>query len=346
MNDLLKTGAPVALGLSGGKDSHAMAFAVTKYLDEIGHPRSKRVAVHADLGVIEWEMSQEWCSRTAAALGLELITVRRAAGDLADRMEDRWRRIKARYGRMALLRMMSPWPSAAMRYCTSETKVAPINSALRKRFPGEAIISACGIRRQESPARSKQPVAKPNAKLFGGLDWHPIIEWFDDEVFAEVDSSPVPLHPAYRTFGSTRLSCSFCVLARISDHEAALRFAPNHATYVRLVELEADSAFSFQPSRWLGDLNPGLLGEDLHRRLEAAKALAPTRVALQAELPKVDLENAWPPRAVTAEEAEIIARVRCRIAELYGISAQMTCVNTTEVRAFFAKADQPLGAAA
>ena len=49
---LVQSGAPVALGLSGGKDSHAMAFAVTRFLDGLNHPRNKRVAIHADLGDI------------------------------------------------------------------------------------------------------------------------------------------------------------------------------------------------------------------------------------------------------------------------------------------------------
>ena len=46
-----------------------------------------------------------------------------------------------------------------MRFCTSELKTAIITRELRKRFPGRDILNVTGVRRQESDARSKMPVA-------------------------------------------------------------------------------------------------------------------------------------------------------------------------------------------
>lgn len=57
---LLLAGAPVAIGVSGGKDSCAQAFAVMAYLDAIGHT-GPRVLVHADLGRVEWKDSLPTC---------------------------------------------------------------------------------------------------------------------------------------------------------------------------------------------------------------------------------------------------------------------------------------------
>ena len=56
INSLLASNAPVAWGVSGGKDSVALALAGQAYLDSIGHT-GPRVLVHADLGRIEWQDS-------------------------------------------------------------------------------------------------------------------------------------------------------------------------------------------------------------------------------------------------------------------------------------------------
>jgi hypothetical protein len=56
----LKNGAPVAIGVSGGKDSAATGFATTDYLNEIGHP-GPRLLVHRDLGRVEWRQSLRVC---------------------------------------------------------------------------------------------------------------------------------------------------------------------------------------------------------------------------------------------------------------------------------------------
>ena len=43
-------GTVVAMSLSGGKGSTAAAFTANAVLDAARHPRSRRIAVHADLG--------------------------------------------------------------------------------------------------------------------------------------------------------------------------------------------------------------------------------------------------------------------------------------------------------
>lgn len=47
---LLNDGAPVAIGVSGGKDSSAVAFATVAHLDRIGHS-GPRVLIHSDPGI-------------------------------------------------------------------------------------------------------------------------------------------------------------------------------------------------------------------------------------------------------------------------------------------------------
>lgn len=73
--------APVAIGVSGGKDSSAVAIRTFEYLDDCGH-RGPRLLVRCDLGEIEWAESLPMCERLAASLGTELLVLRRGAGGL------------------------------------------------------------------------------------------------------------------------------------------------------------------------------------------------------------------------------------------------------------------------
>ena len=280
--DLIHAGSPVAIGVSGGKDSGALALALSEYLDSRGHPKEKRVLVHADLGLIEWPESLEWCEKLSERLSIPLVVVRRQAGGMIERWEKRWTDNFERYLSARCLRVILPWSTAAMRFCTSELKTDVICSALKKRFPGETIISATGIRAEESSARAKAPISKDQAKLRGtragtrGVDWNPILTWKIESVWAIHKRYDFPLHPAYAQFGASRVSCAYCILSTAKDQLAALSHPANRASYIRLCELELKSAFSFQGTRWLCDLDPVLREELLpgsSERLIQAKAL-------------------------------------------------------------------------
>ena len=213
---MLAADAAVAIGVSGGKDSQACAIRTTKYLDEIGH-RGPRVLIHADLGAVEWRDSLPSCERLAAHLGLELIVVRRKAGDMLARWRKRWQNNVTRYRNLSCVRLILPWSTPSMRFCTSELKVAPIASALKGRFPAHPIINVSGIRRQESSKRRKMPVAAVEPKLqranYAGATWNPIIEWNLEAVLSQIRHSDQSLHEAYVRYGSTRVSCAFCIMS-------------------------------------------------------------------------------------------------------------------------------------
>ena len=152
VRELVAAGAPIAIGVSGGKDSCAAAIAVVEHLHAVGH-KSPVVLVHADLGDsdpalnVEWSDSLPTCERLAAFLGVELVVTRRAAGGMMKRWLKRWENNKKRYAELSCVKIILPWSTPAMRFCTSELKSAPIAAALVKRFPGHRIISACGVRR-------------------------------------------------------------------------------------------------------------------------------------------------------------------------------------------------------
>jgi 3'-phosphoadenosine 5'-phosphosulfate sulfotransferase (PAPS reductase)/FAD synthetase len=229
------------------------------------------------------------------------------------------------------VKLILPWSTASMRFCTSELKTSIICRALVRRFSGQTILSATGIRRQESPNRAKAPVAKPQPKLASaswhtkGLDWHPILDWTTQQVFAYLEEKEVPLHEAYTRYGSSRVSCCFCILSSQNDLAAASRCAENQAVYRDLVALEAASRFPFQSGRWLGDVAPHWLTEELRQAVVVAKAGAQRREAAEANIPQHLLyTEGWPRTIPTAAEASLLCDVRREVASAVGIDVGYT----------------------
>lgn len=330
---LLDRNCVCSIGVSGGKDSDACAIAVSRYLDQIGHT-GPRVLIHADLGRVEWRDSQLGCERLAAKLGWELMVVRRKAGDMLARWEGRWANNVARYNDLSCVKIILPWSTPSMRFCTSELKVDVITSNLKKRFPAHEIINVTGIRRQESANRARMPVSAPQAKLqrrgLDGLTWNAIIEWPIEDVLATIASEGLQLHEAYRIYGASRVSCAFCIMSSILDMQAAAGCADNHVLYTQMVELEAKSTFAFQGGRWLADNAPHLLSTDLRERVAVAKENAKLRQALEAQLPKHLLFKSGLPTVMpTQDEAQLIAGIRTKVSELLELDA--ACLTSDSV---------------
>ena len=337
VTDLLAQNAPVGIGTSGGKDSCALAFAVLAHLREIGHT-GPRVLIHADLGRVEWQDSMATCRRLANATGAELVVVRRKAGDLMDRWLSRQANCRARYINLECVKLILPWSTPSMRFCTSELKSVPIANELAARFPGRTILSVAGIRAQESARRAKAPVAQINNRLCrkklgtSGLDWHPIITWNTRDVFDYLAECRFPLHEAYRVFGSTRVSCVYCIMGSTGDLRAAATCAQNQGIYREMCELEITSTFSFQSS-WLSDVAPHLLTPDQVARLDRAKEIAKARAVLEKRIPKrLEFTKGWPTFVPTMAEAELLAEVRQEMGVLLGIEVKYTTADSVRAR--------------
>ncbi|RDW14405.1 phosphoadenosine phosphosulfate reductase domain-containing protein [Paracoccus thiocyanatus] len=318
VREALAAGAPVAIGISGGKDSQAAVIATIGHLDLIRHT-GPRVLVHADLGIVEWDASLTICQELARHFGVELITVRRKAGGLMERWEARWRSSVERYCNLLTVTLVPCWSTPAMRFCTSELKTHVITAELRRRFPGQLVVNATGVRREESARRARQPISDRKPGL---INWRPVLDWTEDQVFAAIDASGMRPHPAYRCFVMSRVSCRFCIMSNGPDLAAAAAQPETHNLYRRMVRLEADSGFAFQGARWLGDVAPGLLGDGLTADLAAAKFRAERRKAIESRVPRELLYvKGWPVRVPYQAEAELLAEVRSQVAGLYGFDA-------------------------
>lgn len=325
---LLSAGSPVAIGVSGGKDSDAAAFATIAHLDQIGHT-GPRVLIHSDLGRTEWAESLPQCKRLAARLGLELVVVRRQAGDMLDRWETRWSNNVARYAALSCVKLILPWSTAAMRFCTSELKTAIICRELIRRFPRSVILSVAGIRREESDNRKHAPVCKIQNKLTStthqttGYDWLPLVEWTKQDVFDLHEREQFPLHEAYTVYGNTRVSCAFCILGSKADLAASATCVGNHDLYRAMVDLEIRSTFSFQDNSWLGDVAPQLLSNAQRVGLADAKRRALIRETAEARIPAHLLyTKGWPTVMPTEREAALLTDVRRTVAEAVGINVK------------------------
>lgn len=328
--------SPVAIGVSGGKDSCALAFALQDYLDGIGH-QGPRVLVHSDLGRIEWRDSLPTCERLARATGLELMVVRREKGDMVDRWKQRWADNVQRYRTLSCVQLILPWSTPAMRFCTSEMKVDIICRAVARRFPNHTIISASGIRADESDQRAKAPVSKTQAKLKNktlntwGLDWAPLLRWTEAQVFDCMTAHGFEWHEAYRVYNSSRVSCCYCIMSTMADLMASASCPDNQEVYRELVDLEIESTFGFQGQRWLGEVAPHLLSEEQREGVFQAKQRAAQREKIEALIPRDLLYvKGWPTRVPTWDEADLLAYVRTQVSEVVGIE-DMECLTAATV---------------
>ena len=322
VDSMIESDCVVAFGVSGGKDGAAAAIAGIAYLDSVGH-KGPRILVHADLGRVEWEDSLPSCQRLADALGAELMVVKRQAGDMMDRWINRWENNVQRYRDLACVKLILPWSTPSMRFCTSELKNQVIERALKKRFPDREILNVTGVRRQESARRRRMPVSKPNKGLtrkgLRGVNWNNVIEWPVEQVFATIERAGIPLHEAYIKYGLTRVSCTFCIMASEADLRASSTCPDNREIYIEMVELEALSTFSFQEGKWLADIAPDLLSPALRERIAVAKVKAIRREQAEAKLPAYLLfEDGLPTSVPSLAEAVLIAQVRGEVADAVG----------------------------
>lgn len=175
--DALGLGAALAVSISGGKDSQALANTLSGMHRERGWP-GIIFALHMDLGRAEWPQTPAHVERIARENDLELVVVSRPQGDLVQEITDRMEKLRGtdkpfwpsatnRYCTADQKRSQADkvyrnleetpfWPSSSNRYCTSHHKTNQADKIYRRH---DLIISAEGNRAEESPKRRKDPVA-------------------------------------------------------------------------------------------------------------------------------------------------------------------------------------------
>jgi len=206
MNPDLTAYDVILINTSAGKDSQVM-------LDEVYHLAAdagvldRLVAVHCDLGRVEWLGTRRLAEEQVRHYGIRFEVVTRPQGDLLVQIEQRGK-----------------WPSNTARYCTSDHKRGQVYRLMTqltaekwvKGGPPVRILNCMGLRAEESPARAKKLVFQNDAKASNGkrhVDlWLPIQYWTLAQVWERIHKTGVPHHFAY-DLGMPRLSCVFCIFA-------------------------------------------------------------------------------------------------------------------------------------
>lgn len=236
-----------------------------------------------------------------------------------------------------------------MRFCQSELKVDTITALIKRRFGKTPVLNVTGVRGEESATRAKQPSCAPVAKLPpGSLAWRPIHHWALQDVWDAIAESGIRPHEAYGTYGSSRVSCRFCILANEADLRASLKDPEAVSIYRRMCELELKSGFAFQGSRWLTSLAPELLDQGPGRSygsskvpwgvsgaglLTSAQVLCSRRREAEAWIPKhLQFTKGWPHCVPTFEESAKLAAMRREICELYGWKSPYVTAHTVQAR--------------
>ena len=230
--DMIRRGALVAINSSGGKDSQAMTILLARIV-----PHDQLVVVHAPLGEVEWPRTIEHIENTIPA-GVPLIFAPVASGkSLLERVEERGR-----------------FPGPQQRWCTADLKRSPIERELRRhlkahlRFAGR-IVSAIGIRRDESNARSKRiPWVRSDRNSRAGrewFDWLPIFDLTTDDVFRVIRDAGQSPHWVYGQQMS-RCSCTFCIFSSRPDLRRAAELRPS--LYRKYAALEKRIGHTLSPS--------------------------------------------------------------------------------------------------
>lgn len=230
-----------------------------KYVVELAESagvKDRLIAVHADLGRMEWEGTKALAATQTAFYGIPFEVVSRPQGDLLTHVKER-----------------GMWPSSTARFCTSDHKrdqVAKLITKLSKNSSKNLTILNCmGLRAEESPARAKRPAFSVNNRLSNKSrvvhEWLPILHWLETEVWDSIDSSKVPHHRAY-DLGMPRLSCVFCIFAP----KAALVLAGKHNRELlnEYAEVEANMGHTFRVDTSIAEVKAAV---------EADEAIAPIK---------------------------------------------------------------------
>lgn len=252
----------ILVNTSAGKDSQAMMDVLVAEAKRQG-VFGRLVAVHADLGRVEWQGTRELAQAQCDFYGVPLRVVRRTQNDLLDH-------VRAKHAKnVANGDPKPPWPSPSCRDCTSDHKRGPIRTVMTalvrelglsgRKSRAARILNCMGIRSQESAARAKKnPFAPSDASTKTTrevTDWYPIFHWTEQDVWDQIRASGCPHHPAY-DLGMPRLSCVFCIFSP----KAGLLLAGKHNPELlnEYVRVEEETGYSFKPDLALKDVRDEL----------------------------------------------------------------------------------------
>jgi 3'-phosphoadenosine 5'-phosphosulfate sulfotransferase (PAPS reductase)/FAD synthetase len=263
--DLVRKGAMVIHNNSGGKDSQAQLIHMVEIL---GIPPAQIVSIHADLGESEWPGTEDHARSIAEAYGVPFHVTRAQNKDgeeknLLDYADKRGK-----------------FMDKANRWCTSDWKRGPIRREINRlrrelAWPSPYVLNCMGMRSQESVERAKldeiefvRDASCPSTAQWPAVidaptrasrrihfDWHPILHYTEEQVFALIAAAGQEPHWAYKK-GARRLSCLICLFSSESDMRIAVESSDKGKAYARrIIEIEDRHDHTIMPLRKVGGQN-------------------------------------------------------------------------------------------
>jgi hypothetical protein len=115
----------IVVNTSGGKDSQTSLAVVAQFCKDLAI-LDRVVAVHADLGRMEWEGTKEIAKEQAAHWGVRFLTVSRI-GDKATHNGKAYKSGETFGDLLDYVERRGKWPDNRNRYCTSDFKRGPVD---------------------------------------------------------------------------------------------------------------------------------------------------------------------------------------------------------------------------
>ena len=214
---------PVIASVSGGKDSTALCL----WLQEQGIPYR---AVHMDTG---------WEHPLTDAYIREVLEPR--IGPIE------W--IAPERKMVELIRHKGMFPSRMRRFCTEHLKTKPYQRWLAAQYPTGEVVTAVGIRAEESQARAAMP--EREATYIGEI-WRPLLSWPVESVVEIHKRHSVAPNPLYLKPGIERVGCWPCIFARKAEIRTIAEIDPGHMDMIEALESEI-TALANEKIRARGD---------------------------------------------------------------------------------------------
>ena len=156
---LLDSYEKIIINTSGGKDSQVMMEEVVNQAKAAG-VFDRCIAVHCDLGVMEWVGTRELAHKQARYYGLPFVVREREQGDILQHTWDKYQ-TQLKKGQVA-----APWPNQVLRWCTSDHKshqvssyITELKGAWRRGGPAR-FLNCLGLRAMESDGRDTCQICK------------------------------------------------------------------------------------------------------------------------------------------------------------------------------------------
>jgi len=187
----------VVCSVSGGKDSVAMLHAVKRAIAGA----IPLYAIHAAIDGFAWPDGVETVQSQSRSVGVPCMIVRSTKGFL-ERVRER-----------------REWPMGQYRWCTSDHKRTPLNTAVRRlaaRYEAHKVVVSIGERSAESESRARKASVIANKSLTTKTRTvttvRPIQQWSDADVWRYVAIHQLPLPRSYK-LGFKRHGCPYCIYA-------------------------------------------------------------------------------------------------------------------------------------